>query len=201
MRKKTLDRRTEKTRKALKVALIQLLQTRSLQKISIAEIAKLADISRGTFYLHYRNIFDLYQAVESEVVEGMAAIISRPSPVKDEDALERMVNAIFKYLVDNFDACEALLRTDSASFLSHAFERNRPQSEEVWNSLYGRDKLMRSYSYVFISYGCAGMLKHWMDTGKREPINEIADIVKHLLNYFLVIEPEAAKLSAEETQP
>lgn len=190
MKKKTLDRRTEKTRKALKEVLIQLLQTRSLQKISIAELAEMADISRGTFYLHYRDIFDLYQAVEDDVVEGIAAIIAQPSPLRDEDGLERMVNAIFEYLAEHIDACEALLRTDSASFLSHAFERNRPNTDAAWSLLYGQDEHMRAYAYIFISYGCAGMLKHWIDSGKREAPREIAAIVKHLLNSYVMVEPK-----------
>ena len=68
MKKRAPDRRTEKTRRALKAVLIRLLQTRSLQKVSISELTELADISRGTFYLHYRDILDLYQTIQNEAV-------------------------------------------------------------------------------------------------------------------------------------
>ncbi len=186
MKAPSADRRTEKTRKKLKEALIRLLQTRHLQSISIKEIAEQADISRGTFYLHYRDIFDLYDAIEKDVVENIAEIVRRPSPVRDEDGLERMIDAIFEYLAKHIDACEALLKTDSASFLSRAFEANRPSTKESWDTLFGMDDEARTYSYVFISYGFAGMLRLWMETGRQEPPAHIAQIVKRLLNSFIL---------------
>lgn len=185
MKKRAPDRRTEKTRRALKAVLIRLLQTRSLQKVSISELTELADISRGTFYLHYRDIFDLYQTIQNEVVQGIAAIVAQTSPTENEDVLERMISSIFEYLAANIDACEALLRTDSASFLSQIFDVSRPNSPKEWRVLFGDDEQMRAYAYVFISYGCAGMLKHWIDNGKREEPREISRIVKQLVNCYV----------------
>jgi len=184
------DRRTQRTKRKLQEVLVRLLQTRNLQKISIREIAELADISRGTFYLHFTDIFDLYQAVENEVVQDITDIVSAPSPVMDEDNLERMIGAIFEYLTEHINACEALLRTDSASFLAHVFERNRPNSKETWETLFGTDEHARAYSYVFISYGFAGILKHWIDNGKRETPRQIAAVVKQLLNTYILFDPD-----------
>lgn len=184
------DRRAQRTKRGLQDVLIKLLQTRNLQKISIRELTELADISRGTFYLHYTDIFDLYQAVEDSVVDGITAIVASPSPVKDEDSLEHMIGAIFEYLAEHINACEALLRTDSASFLAHVFARNRPSSKETWGTIFGTDDHARAYSYVFISYGFAGILKHWMDNGKRETPRQIASIVKQLLSSYMLLEDQ-----------
>ena len=125
------NRRTAKTRSALKNVLVELLQTRSLQRISIREITERADISRGTFYLHYTDIFDLYQAIEKEVVEGITAIVNAKAPICDDDGIETMLSAIFEYLSDHMRECDALLRTDSASFLSQVFEHNKPSTKET----------------------------------------------------------------------
>ncbi len=180
-----IDRRTLRTRQALQNMLVRQLQTRSLQQISVRELAELADISRGTFYLHFNDIFDLYQSVENSVVSDIAAIVAEPSPVQDEDGLERVISAIFEYLAQHIEACEALLRTDSASFLAAVFERTRPINEDAWNRLFGADEEMRAYSFVFISYGFAGMLKYWLDNGKQEAPRHIAMIVKQLLNSYM----------------
>lgn len=47
------DRRVRKTKQAIKNAFIQLLNKKDLEKITIQDITELADINRGTFYLHY----------------------------------------------------------------------------------------------------------------------------------------------------
>ena len=184
----TTNRRTAKTRNALKDVLVELLQTRSLQRISIREITELADISRGTFYLHYTDIFDLYQAIEKEVVDGITDIVNAKAPVRDEDGLETMLSAIFEYLSDHMRECDALLRTDSASFLAQVFERNKPSTKETWETLFGTDEHARAYSYVFISHGFAGMIKHWMAFGKLETPRQIASIVKKLLNSYMFLD-------------
>lgn len=189
MSKTPVDRRTLRTRRQLKQALIGMLQTRSLQQVSVQELTNLADISRGTFYLHYRDLFDLYQAIENDTVEGIAQIVAAPAPVDNEDSLKQMINAIFAHLVDNFDTYEALLKTDSTAFLERVFDRNRPNSEETWNTLYGDDNETRSFSYIFMCYGIAGMLRHWMDTGRKQSPQQVAAICEGLMRGHLIIKP------------
>lgn len=192
------DRRSLRTRQALENQLVQLLQTRSLQKISISELTELADVSRGTFYLHFNDIFDLYQSVERKVVKDIAQIVAQPAPVRSEAGLERVLGATFEYLADHIEACEALLRTDSASFLAAVFERTRPIDREAWEVLLGPDEQTRAYSYVFISYGVAGMLKHWLDNGKQESPRQIAQIAKKLLTSYMRYDDQKASDSGTE---
>ena len=53
MEEKKEDLRVRKTKRNIKHALAQLLQTKPLNKITVTEIAKTAEINKGTFYLHY----------------------------------------------------------------------------------------------------------------------------------------------------
>jgi len=52
----TKDRRTKHTRKAIRDALIELLNTKPYSKISVTELCRLAEINRGTFYIHYYDV-------------------------------------------------------------------------------------------------------------------------------------------------
>jgi AcrR family transcriptional regulator len=180
------DRRPQKTKRALKNVLVDLLQTRDLQTISIKEITDLADISRGTFYLHFDDIFALYQSIEFDVIENITQIIQTKVPIQDEDELDKIIGSIFEYLTDHIKECDALLRTDSASFLSGVFERNRPKVSETWEASYGSKEHMQAYSYIFLSHGFAGILKHWIAFGKLETPRQIAGIVKRLLSYMFL---------------
>lgn len=53
------EERTEHTRSEIRKALLDLLQEKPWCKMTVAEIARRANISRKTFYDHYRDIFDL----------------------------------------------------------------------------------------------------------------------------------------------
>lgn len=69
------DLRVIKTKRAINNALIDLLRKKSINKITVAELSQKAEINKGTFYLHYVDIYDLYQKALQEhlikVVDNM----------------------------------------------------------------------------------------------------------------------------------
>ncbi|SHK52003.1 TetR/AcrR family transcriptional regulator [Hespellia stercorisuis] len=67
------DLRVIKTRRAIKSAFLQLIQKKSLDKITVTELAKAAEINKGTFYLHYSDVYALYYELLQEQVEKIAA--------------------------------------------------------------------------------------------------------------------------------
>lgn len=58
---KKKDLRVIKTERAIYNALIELLKKKELEKITISELAEKAEINKATFYLHYSDIYSLYQ--------------------------------------------------------------------------------------------------------------------------------------------
>jgi AcrR family transcriptional regulator len=62
------DRRIRKTRAALKKSLTTLMQQKQIKDISVRELTELADVNRGTFYLHYKDVFDLLEQSEADLL-------------------------------------------------------------------------------------------------------------------------------------
>ena len=58
---KKTDLRVVKTKRAIYAALERLLHKKSIDKITVAELSREAMINKGTLYLHYTDIFDLFQ--------------------------------------------------------------------------------------------------------------------------------------------
>ncbi|MCC6614675.1 MAG: TetR/AcrR family transcriptional regulator [Anaerolineae bacterium] len=56
---KPLDRRQRRTRKLLRDALLQLIVEKGFDTLSVQDITDRADVSRATFYLHFRDKEDL----------------------------------------------------------------------------------------------------------------------------------------------
>ena len=55
----TQDRRIRKTRAVLKSSLLSLMKEKSVKHITVKELCDKADINRGTFYLHYTDIYQM----------------------------------------------------------------------------------------------------------------------------------------------
>ena len=78
METKKEDRRVRRTKKLLTQALTQLLQQKQVNEITVKELTDLADMNRGTFYLYYKDIFDMLEKIEDELFENLNGIIDLP---------------------------------------------------------------------------------------------------------------------------
>ena len=71
------DRRIRRTKALLQQGLIQLMETKEIKDISVRELSELADLNRGTFYLHYTDIYDMLWQMEDELFLEFNEILDR----------------------------------------------------------------------------------------------------------------------------
>ena len=83
------SQRVMETKDKIKDAFYELYATKKIERISIKEITEKAQLNRGTFYVYYKDIYDLLEKSEDEFIEelinkikGVATMILR-----DEDIL------------------------------------------------------------------------------------------------------------------
>lgn len=73
-----MDMRVVKTKQAIYDGLIHLLQTRSLDQIKISELCRTANVNRGTFYLHYSRVEDVFEEYFQTVTADLATSYEEP---------------------------------------------------------------------------------------------------------------------------
>ncbi|WP_225047176.1 TetR/AcrR family transcriptional regulator [Lacticaseibacillus kribbianus] len=66
-----MDRRVIKTRRAIENAYVALRRSAPADAITVAAVADLADIGRGTFYLHYKDLSALEASIVDQVVDTL----------------------------------------------------------------------------------------------------------------------------------
>ena len=102
-----MDIRIKKTKSAISGAFTQLRTKNAVEKISVTELCKLAGVNKSTFYDHYRDIYDLSDKIETQIVEEIVATIDNPQNIFDDPGgftkklfyayteKERIVNIVF----------------------------------------------------------------------------------------------------------
>ena len=70
------DLRVIRTTQNIKQAFAELIKNKALSKISVTELSKMAMINKGTFYLHYQDIYALYLDIVQDQLEIMYDPIS-----------------------------------------------------------------------------------------------------------------------------
>lgn len=79
------DKRIRRTKKLLRQALTRLMQQKDFQSITVTDVVREADINRGTFYAHYRDVYDLREKIEAEMIEDFRELIADLHPSGTSD--------------------------------------------------------------------------------------------------------------------
>lgn len=69
--------KTDLTKADLREAFWRLYAQQPIETITIQQICDAAGYNRGTFYLHYHDIYELLESIESEVLAGMTDCVER----------------------------------------------------------------------------------------------------------------------------
>ena len=73
-----MDMRALKTRRNIHNAFLAIRSKKSLEKITVKELCDKAEISKATFYLHYKDIYDLSDQLQMEVVNNIISFGNDP---------------------------------------------------------------------------------------------------------------------------
>ena len=104
-----MDRRVRKTRALLLQGLVKMLETHDIQDISVKELTELVDINRGTFYLHYDDIYDMLHKVEDEMFLEFNEIMEQKPVVTNSLASQGPLLEFFRFLDRNRDLAKVMI--------------------------------------------------------------------------------------------
>jgi AcrR family transcriptional regulator len=210
MKGETLDRRIRKTRRVIRQCLTELLKTKRLQDITVREISEKADINRGTFYLHYRDIFDLMEQIENELLEELEDVLNhfKASDLLSNPAL--VFTRVFQLVKENSDMVSILIgQNGDINFVNRLKDIVREKCLKDWMELFrpgaggGRQTSRSSQStllddsafeayYSFTVTGCIGLVQYWLDSGLKETPEQLASLVEQIISKGLrMFQPEA----------
>ena len=91
------DKRIRRTKKLLRQALTRLMQQKDFQSITVTDVVREADINRGTFYAHYRDVYDLRDKIETGMIEDFRGMIAAIRP-SETVTLKLVLSRLMDYL-------------------------------------------------------------------------------------------------------
>lgn len=183
MIEKTTDRRIRKTKNALRNGLTELMKEKSFKDISVKELTEKVDINRGTFYLHYRDIFDMVEQIELEIYEEFQVVLESHAPQTLNGQPLPLLEDIFEYLRNNSDICTVLLSNNGdIAFMEQIKDLIRQKCFNDWTALFDKKKSAKfEYFYNYMLSGCLGLFTSWLLNGLEESPKEMALITEALI--------------------
>ena len=183
MNEPVVDRRVRKTKKILRECLTQLLKSKKIQDVTVRELTEMADLNRGTFYLHYKDVFDLLEQMEDELLISFSQLLNQLDATNRGVPPRQVLAEIFSMARENADLAEILLgENGDLNFLNRLKALIREKCLRDWMEVFrSGDPLVFEAYFSFIVSGCVGLVQYWLQGGLKETPEQMALLAEQII--------------------
>jgi AcrR family transcriptional regulator len=158
---------------------MELMKAKSILSVSVKDICDLADISRSTFYDHYKDQYDLLKQIEDETLAYFENILNSYKDKQTKKETTQMVEEMLTYIANNGDTIQVLLSEYGdlgfqKKLLYHFIMHNQvikyfPEKQQ--------DDDAKPYYSVFVVHGAIGLIQHWLKNNMSMPVPQLAKMM------------------------
>ncbi|MCM3763379.1 TetR/AcrR family transcriptional regulator [Neobacillus niacini] len=185
MTEKIADKRVARTKRVIRDALTQLMEEKGFEGITVRDLTEKAQINRGTFYLHYRDKYDLLEQSEEEILKGIAAITENIDPVDamaytSNDEPFPIILKLFEFFQEHAEFLKVILGANgNASFQVKlkSFIKKIFYSKLVTKLNKEGIQVPVEILLAYLSSAHLGVVQHWLETGMEKSPREITLIL------------------------
>ena len=183
MSDRKVDRRIGKTRRLLRHGLAQLMADKRVQDITVRELTDLCDLNRGTFYIHYKDVFDMVDAIENELIGDFGRVLSTFTSAEVVEHPRQLFVQIFELIQDNQDIVSVLVGPNGdLKFINQIKQLVRDKCVAAWPEIFAAGPAQYSeYFSGFIVSGFVGLFDAWFGKGMTETPEQMAQLAESMV--------------------
>lgn len=186
-----MDRRVRKTRALLLQGLVKMMESHDIQDISVKELTELVDINRGTFYLHYDDIYDMLHKVEDEMFREFNEIMEQEPVGTSTLSSDGLLLEFFRFLDRHRDLARVMIGPHGdLTFVNRLKDQIKKRTLRFLES--AQSDANYEYLCSFIITGCVGVVETWLKETTPQSPEEMAGILGTMLMRQLTFVPDPA---------
>lgn len=180
------DKRVIRTKKSIKAALFKLMEEKDISSITISELTKEANVNRRTFYTHYRNITDILDEIESDLVRELSRLMGDFNPDEYRISAYNLFMGLNSLISEDFDYYFNVVRVDMRGMLLSRLRSVVKETTDLLMKRICRNSENAGLASAFIVGGFFNLYMEWYNNPcslTAEQAAEVASsIVAHCVN-------------------
>ncbi len=163
-----------------------------IEDISVQKITETASITRGTFYLHYKDKHDFIKSAIKEILDDFFNEVMVDS---DDFSLSTKrtvqvfsVSKAFRYIENNADIFDVLLNSEKTDFFyEQMYDRLANCLTDYYNTVNDSQKQLSvplQLQISFIDSAFLGVIRHWLKDGLIYTARYMTQNVEKMFNQF-----------------
>lgn len=173
-------RATDRTRRKIRKAFAELLAERgAVKNFTVTDLADKADITRGTFYNYYNNLYEVGAELQADLEKQIFAEYNQFSSPED---VEQYVDQVFSYLERQESVYRQLLSSDAPSAFLNQLENE--VSMRVLDMMHARgikDKGVE-FEVLLTASGAFSIVRKYFRNEIAVSLDDIRDYLKSKLH-------------------
>lgn len=185
--------KNRKTKRLIQQSYLQILENKPFEAITIGDITKKANINRGTFYLHYKDKYDLQEHMEKELFESLGNHIDElqsryTSTLTFEKEQEKLASSLFSFIENNSKILKIFLSDHGSAGFHLRFRK--AFSEKVRANLERNEhfnemlKVPIDYFLHFITSAFLGLIEQWIQNDLDKTPAEMTGIYIDIVTFI-----------------
>lgn len=185
--------KNRKTKQLIQKSFMQILENKSFESITVGDITKHAQINRGTFYLHYKDKFDLLDNIEQQLFEDLGNHIdelqTHYSVSKTfEKGQEQLAATLFSSIKMHAPMLKIFLSDRGrAGFhlrFRDAFSEKVRINLEKNEHFTANIKVPMEYFLSFITSAFLGLVEQWVQNGLDKTPEEMTSLYIDIISFI-----------------
>ncbi|HWQ78619.1 MAG TPA: TetR/AcrR family transcriptional regulator, partial [Anaerovoracaceae bacterium] len=174
--------RVAETKEKIKDAFFDLYEEKKIERISIKEITDKAQLNRGTFYVYYKDIYDLLENAEKELmVELLEKVKGAVTMILRNEDITPFLPPL-EFYQRNKKILRSLLGPNGDPYFIHKLKKLIKKT--LWE-LFRKENIPdidnADYIMEYISSAQIGIISYWMVEKDMEmPITELGAMIKEV---------------------
>ncbi|SDX06658.1 TetR/AcrR family transcriptional regulator [Paenibacillus sp. CF384] len=184
------DPRIIRTKLMLRDALIDLLEEKGLEAITIRDLMLQAGLHRSTFYLHYRDKYDLLELSKEDMINEILAIVNEIDPILlMKYAARNEPDPAFLKLFDFFTLHAVFFRVllGPKGDPAYPIQIRRIMEKLIYNKLSlipsEQEAMPREYIIAYLAAANLGVIQHWLEHGMQLSPAEMALLITRMTTF------------------
>ena len=187
------EEKNRRTKQLIQKSFVQILENKSFEAITIGDIAKTAQINRGTFYLHFQDKFDLLDQIEQQLFRDIGNHIDELqfhylSTHTFEKGQEQFAATLFSSIKKHLPLLKIFLSNHGRAGFHIRFRD--AFSEKVSLHLENNEIINASlkapidYFLSFITSAFLGLIEQWVQNGLDKTTEEMTAVYIDIISFI-----------------
>lgn len=182
------DQRAIRSSEMIYDGLASLMREQPFDSISVTDVVEAAQVGRATFYRNFDDIEDVLRMRCDQVADNFVEYLQEYRQNHQDEPRTRILKPILLYFYSHSELVELLIQAKRIHIFEEAIYNHFQPYKPMFGEYFGIEEEYVEYVMAMRIGSITKVLTHWIETGKKQAPDELADRLGAIVGHMIAIE-------------